>query len=135
MTTRAHANKVLVIEDDQEVARQVATILRQALYVVDVAHDGREGQFLGDTEPYDAVVLDLATGTLAEIAMVWEFMCKGFIPKAPLILLDFWQPLFATLVPTPDIKAASDGYVQLAKSPEEAVEWVDKLLGNESALA
>ena len=43
----------------RDLARQVSTALEGAGYVVDVAHDGEEGHFLGDTEPYDAVVLDL----------------------------------------------------------------------------
>ena len=41
--------RVLVVEDDLDVARQVSDMLRQARYVVDVAHDGVEGQYLGDT--------------------------------------------------------------------------------------
>ncbi len=55
----AEALRILVVEDDAHIARQVATTLERAGYVVDVAHDGEEGHFLGDTEPYDAVVLDL----------------------------------------------------------------------------
>jgi two-component system OmpR family response regulator len=51
--------RVLVIEDDIDVARQVADTLRQAMYVVDIAYDGEEGQFLGDTETYDIVLLDI----------------------------------------------------------------------------
>ncbi|MEE2968813.1 MAG: response regulator, partial [Pseudomonadota bacterium] len=51
--------RVLVVEDEPELARQIADALIEADYVVDVAHDGEEGHFLGDTEPYDAVVLDL----------------------------------------------------------------------------
>lgn len=51
--------RVLVVEDDIELAAQIAKALGNAGYTVDVAHDGEEGGFLGDTEPYDAVVLDL----------------------------------------------------------------------------
>ena len=52
--------RVLVIEDNQEVARQIVEALEQELFVVDVAYDGEEGWFLGDTESYDIVILDLA---------------------------------------------------------------------------
>ena len=51
--------RVLVVEDDPDLARQLADALADAGYAVDRAADGDEGHFLGDTEPYDAVVLDL----------------------------------------------------------------------------
>lgn len=51
--------RVLVIEDDPEVARQVVATLKQAGYAVDHADTGDEGAFLGATEPFDAVILDL----------------------------------------------------------------------------
>jgi two-component system OmpR family response regulator len=51
--------RVLVVEDNEELARQLSNTLQHALYAVDVALDGEEGQFLGETEAYDAVVLDL----------------------------------------------------------------------------
>ena len=51
--------RLLVIEDDKDLNRQLVSALEQAGYAVDQAHDGEEGWFLGDTEPYDAVVLDI----------------------------------------------------------------------------
>jgi two-component system, OmpR family, response regulator len=53
------ALRLLVIEDDKDLNRQLVTALSDAGYAVDTAFDGEEGHFLGDTEPYDAVVLDL----------------------------------------------------------------------------
>ena len=52
--------RILVVEDDSDLQRLLKKALdRSRLGVVDVAADGEEGHFLGDTEPYDAVVLDL----------------------------------------------------------------------------
>jgi two-component system OmpR family response regulator len=51
--------RLLVVEDDPDLNRQLVTALSEAGYAVDTAFDGEEGHFLGDTEPYDAVVLDL----------------------------------------------------------------------------
>jgi two-component system OmpR family response regulator len=51
--------RLLVVEDDRDLNRQIATALESAGYAVDCAFDGEEGWFLGDTEPYDAVVLDI----------------------------------------------------------------------------
>jgi two-component system OmpR family response regulator len=51
--------RLLVVEDDPDLNRQLVTALEGAGYVVDSALDGEEGHFLGDTEPYDAAVLDI----------------------------------------------------------------------------
>ena len=51
--------KILVVEDDQQVARQIETSLKNAGYVVEVVHDGEEGLYLGSHESFDAVILDL----------------------------------------------------------------------------
>ncbi|GGE37010.1 DNA-binding response regulator [Agaricicola taiwanensis] len=51
--------RALVIEDDPDLNRQIATALTDAGYAVDRAYDGEEGHYLGDTEPYDVVILDI----------------------------------------------------------------------------
>ena len=51
--------RLLVVEDDRDLSRQLCAALEQAGYAVDRAFDGEEGHFLGDTEPYDAVILDM----------------------------------------------------------------------------
>ena len=51
--------RILVVEDDADLARQLEGSLSDAGYAVDLAADGEEGHYLGANEPYDAVVLDL----------------------------------------------------------------------------
>jgi two-component system, OmpR family, response regulator len=51
--------RLLVIEDDRDLNRQLVTALEDAGYAVDKAFGGEEGHFLGDTEPYDGVILDM----------------------------------------------------------------------------
>jgi two-component system OmpR family response regulator len=51
--------RVLVVEDEPGIAAHVQQALTASGYAVDRAGDGEEAWFLGDTEPYDAVVLDL----------------------------------------------------------------------------
>ncbi len=51
--------RILLVEDDKDLQRLLKKALGDAGYVVDTASDGEEGHFLGDTEPYDAVILDL----------------------------------------------------------------------------
>jgi len=51
--------RILVVEDEASLARQLATALGQAGYAVDCAADGERAHILGHDEEYDAVVLDL----------------------------------------------------------------------------
>ena len=51
--------RILLVEDDPDLSRQLKLALTDAGYAVDHAADGEEAAFLGETEPYDAVVLDL----------------------------------------------------------------------------
>jgi two-component system, OmpR family, response regulator len=51
--------RVLIVEDEVVLAEQLSQVLRDAGYAVDVAGDGERAEFLGRTEGYDAVVLDV----------------------------------------------------------------------------
>ena len=51
--------RLLVVEDETSLARQVTTALRRAGYAVDHAADGERAELLAHDERYDAVVLDL----------------------------------------------------------------------------
>jgi DNA-binding response OmpR family regulator len=51
--------RVLVVEDDPRIARRLTSVLQEAGYAVDRVGNGEEAWFRGDTEDYDAVILDL----------------------------------------------------------------------------
>jgi two-component system response regulator PhoP len=52
--------RVLVIEDEQRLAANIARSLREvAAYAVDCAHDGDEGLYMAESNPYDLIILDL----------------------------------------------------------------------------
>ncbi|HEV8366679.1 MAG TPA: response regulator transcription factor [Pyrinomonadaceae bacterium] len=51
--------RVLVVEDEASLAKQLAASIAKAGYVVDHAADGERADFLTQTEQYDAIVLDL----------------------------------------------------------------------------
>ena len=51
--------RVLIVEDEVVLADQLSHVLGEAGYAVDVAADGEKAEFLGRTENYDAIVLDL----------------------------------------------------------------------------
>ena len=56
--------RVLVIEDDRQISRQLVQALTTHGYVADTARDGEDGSFLGQTESYDAIILDLGLPVL-----------------------------------------------------------------------
>ena len=51
--------RVLIVEDEPNLGRQLRATLEGAGYAVDLATDGEDGHYLGSTENYDAVILDL----------------------------------------------------------------------------
>lgn len=51
--------RLLVAEDDRELSQRLRHGLEQSGYAVDIADNGVDAEHLGNTEPYDAVVLDL----------------------------------------------------------------------------
>ena len=51
--------RALVVEDDKDLNRQLVAALTDAGFAVDSAGDGEDGYFLGETEPYDVVILDI----------------------------------------------------------------------------
>ena len=69
--------RLLVVEDDEDLARQLAGALRKAGYAVDVSHDGEDGHFLGETEPYDAVVLDLGLPVMDGATILKKWRAAG----------------------------------------------------------
>ncbi|HEX2794780.1 MAG TPA: response regulator, partial [Croceicoccus sp.] len=51
--------RILIVEDEPTLGNQLKTTLEQTGYAVDLSTDGEDGHFLGSSEDYDAVVLDL----------------------------------------------------------------------------
>jgi len=51
--------RILIVEDEPTLGRQLKSTLEQTGYAVDLSTDGEDGHFLGQTEEYDAVILDL----------------------------------------------------------------------------
>lgn len=84
--------KILLIEDDRALADAVARALRAENFVVDVAANGEDGQHLGDTEPYDAAVLDLGLPKVPGIAVLKAWRAAGrTLPVLILTARDGWS--------------------------------------------
>jgi two-component system OmpR family response regulator len=115
--------RILVVEDDEDLNRQLTTALSDAGYVVDSASDGEEGHFLGDTEPYDAIVLDLGLPRLDGISVLEKWRRDG--RDAPVLILtarDRWSDKVA------GIDAGADDYVAKPFHMEEVLARLRALL-------
>ena len=84
--------RILLIEDDPVLLNQVRNSLEDNGYSVDTALDGEEGHYLGDTEPYDAVVLDLGLPKIDGITVLEKWRKED--KKYPVLILtarDRWS--------------------------------------------
>lgn len=98
--------RILIVEDDRDLNRQLVEATTEAGYVVDHAFDGEEGHFLGDTEPYDAVILDIGLPQMDGLTVLEKWRRDGRI--MPVLLLtarDRWSDKVA------GIDAGADDYV------------------------
>jgi two-component system OmpR family response regulator len=115
--------RLLVVEDDPKLADQLATALKDAGYVVDVARDGEDGHFLGETEPYDAVVLDLGLPKIDGVTILERWRGAGRVmPVLILTARDKWSDKVA------GFDAGADDYVTKPFYTEEVLARLRALL-------
>jgi len=77
--------RVLVVEDEAAISGQLATALGRAGYAVDCAADGERADFLGQTERYDAVVLDLGLPGIDGLTLLRRWRDAGL--SMPVLIL------------------------------------------------
>jgi two-component system, OmpR family, response regulator len=77
--------RVLVVEDELQLAEQLNRALREAGYAVDHAADGERGDFLGRTEGYDAVILDLGLPKVDGLTLLRRWRDAGL--TMPVLIL------------------------------------------------
>ncbi|HMB48579.1 MAG TPA: response regulator transcription factor [Afifellaceae bacterium] len=115
--------RVLVVEDDEALNSQIAEALREGGYVVDVAFDGEEGHFLGDTETYDAVVLDIGLPQMDGISVLETWRRDGHaMPVLILTARDRWSDKVQ------GIDAGADDYVAKPFHIEEVLARIRALV-------
>ena len=75
--------RILVVEDDARISRDVVTTLGAAGYVVETAGDGEDAWFRGDTEDYDLVILDLGLLKMDGLAVTEALAVSGAVNARP----------------------------------------------------
>jgi two-component system OmpR family response regulator len=122
--------RILLVEDDKELQRLLRKALADAGYVVDSAFDGEEGHFLGDTEPYDAVILDLGLPKLDGVAVLEKWRKSGrMMPVLILTARDSWSDKVA------GFDAGADDYLAKPFYTEELLARLRALLRRAVGLA
>ena len=122
--------RILVVEDDKDLNRQLVDALEEAGYVVDKAYDGEEGHFLGDTEPYDAVILDIGLPEMDGISVLESWRREGkTMPVLILTARDRWSDKVS------GIDAGADDYVTKPFHVEEVLARVRALIRRSAGIA
>ena len=115
--------RLLVVEDDKDINRQVVAALEEAGYVADKAYDGEEGGYLGESEPYDAIILDMGLPKADGVTVLQKWRRAGV--KTPVIILtarDRWSDK------VDGFDAGADDYVTKPFHMEELMARVRALL-------
>ncbi len=98
--------RILIVEDEPTLQAQLAEALAAAGYVADRADNGVDAHFLGDSEPYDAVILDLGLPRMDGINVLRKWRAAGrTMPVLILTARDGWHEKVA------GIDAGADDYL------------------------
>ncbi len=115
--------RILIVEDDRDLNRQLVDAFADAGYAVDSAFDGEEGHFLGDTEPYDAAVLDVGLPKMDGVTVLEKWRREN--RDHPVLILtarDRWSDKVS------GIDAGADDYVTKPFHIEEVLARVRALI-------
>lgn len=108
--------KVLLVEDDAALGAEIAKALRAESFALDHARDGEDAQHLGETEDYDAVVLDLGLPKRDGVSVLQAWRAAGrTLPVLILTARDGWSDKVA------GFKAGADDYLVKPFRTEELV--------------
>jgi two-component system OmpR family response regulator len=115
--------RILIIEDDPDLNRQLVAAMGSAGYAVDQAADGEDGHHMGDTEPYDLVILDLGLPKMDGISVLKQWRrAKRTMPVIILTARDRWSDKVAGM------DAGADDYLAKPFHMEELLARVRALL-------
>jgi len=115
--------RILIVEDDLAIAEPIQQTLRKAGYAVDMVHNGIDGEFMGNEQPYDLIILDLGLPKRPGIEVLQNW--RGNRNKVPVLILtarDAWHERVDGL------KAGADDYLGKPFHMEELLARIDALV-------
>jgi two-component system, OmpR family, response regulator len=122
--------RILLVEDEPLLRAPLRSGLEAAGYVVDEADNGRDAHFLGDTETFDAVILDLGLPVLDGLSVLKRWRDAGrTMPVLILTARDNWSEKVA------GIDAGADDYLTKPFHMEELLARLRALIRRSSGLA
>ena len=119
--------RLLVVEDDEDLAASLKEDLGRAGFAVDVVHNGIDAEYMGDEEPYDVVVLDLGLPDRhgLEVLRHWRKK-KNNIPVLILTAWDAWHER------VDGFKAGADDYLGKPFHTQELIARLNALMRRSS---
>jgi len=122
--------RVLVVEDEIRLSRQLAKVLTEAGYAVDRATDGSQADFLANTEQYDVVILDLGLPKIDGLTLLRQWRSAGILtPVLILTARGSWHEKVQ------GIDGGADDYVSKPFRMEEILARIRALIRRASGLA
>jgi two-component system OmpR family response regulator len=122
--------RLLVVEDDLALQRQLVEALSANGYAVDIASDGREALYLGQEQEYDAVILDVGLPLMDGISILRQWRAEQrTMPVLILTARDDWHDKVS------GIDAGADDYVTKPFHLQELLARVRALIRRASGVA
>lgn len=122
--------KVLIVEDEDRLSHELQRALGEAGYAVDSAADGERAEFLGQTERYDAVVLDLGLPKIDGLTILRRWRAAGLtMPVLMLTARGSWHEKVQ------GIDSGADDYVAKPFAMEEVLARLRALIRRASGQA
>jgi DNA-binding response OmpR family regulator len=115
--------RLLIIEDDPALGPLLKRDLAKSGFAADLADNGRDGEILGNIEPYDVIVLDLGLPQKSGLEVLQAWRTKGnSVPVIVLTARDAWHER------VDGFKAGADDYVGKPFHTEELIARINALV-------
>ncbi len=112
--------RVLLLEDDRDLAKQIAGMLNGEHFAVDVFHDGEEGFEAGQDDEYDAVILDPGLPTMDGFTILRRWRQAGL--AMPVIMLTGSRKEIEDIKEA--VRAGATNYLTKPVDLELLLDWV-----------
>jgi two-component system, OmpR family, response regulator TctD len=123
--------RILLIEDNRELADWLARLLRRSRYVVDCVHDGADADAALSTQTYDLVLLDLSLPEMGGIDILRRF--RGRKHTTPVIILTANDAISSRIA---GLDSGADDYIVKPFDPQELEARIRaQLRRNQAAMA